>query len=48
MAISKENREFISGLIDYYVSTAQSYKDMAGAYGGAADAAGDTAFGIII
>ena len=47
MAISKENREFIAGLIDYYVSTAASYRDLARVYRGVADSVDDAALGMI-
>ena len=47
MAISKENREFITGLVDYYVSTAPSYRDLAVAYEEHTDSVEDTAFGMI-
>jgi hypothetical protein len=36
MSISKENKEFIDNLIEYYISESESYKQIA-----------DTAFGII-
>lgn len=48
MAISKENREFISSLIDYYVSTASSYKELARVYAGFADSVEDVALGMIV
>ena len=48
MAISKENREFISSLIDYYVSTASSYKDLASVYAEFADSVEDVALGLIV
>ncbi len=47
MVISKENKEFIVGLIDYYVSTASSYRDLAVAYREHTDSVEDTAFGMI-
>lgn len=47
MAISEANREFISGLIDYYVSTASSYREMAGMYKEFTDSVDDAAFGMI-
>lgn len=47
MAISKENREFILGLVDYYVSTAPSYKDLAVVYSEFIDSVEDATFGMI-
>lgn len=47
MAISKENREFISGLIDYYISTAPSYRDLAGVYSEFTKSVEDAALGMI-
>jgi hypothetical protein len=32
MAISKENKEFIDSLIDYYISESQSYRQIAENY----------------
>jgi len=48
MAISKENREFIDSLIDYYISEAQSYRQIAENYVPEIESVSDTAFGIII
>ncbi len=48
MTISKENREFISNLIDYYISTAPSYRDMAVQYKEFVDSIDDTIFGMIV
>lgn len=48
MAISKENREFIEGLIDYYISESQSYKQIAEKYFPEIESVSDTAFGIIV
>ncbi len=48
MAISKENREFIDSLIDYYISESQSYKQIAENYLPQIESATDTAFGIIV
>jgi len=48
MAISKENREFIEGLIDYYISESQSYKQIAENYFPEIESVSDTAFGIIV
>ena len=47
MAISKENKEFITNLIDYYISTASSYKDLAIVYKEFTDSVEDTALGMI-
>ena len=46
MAISRENRDFVNNLIDYYVSESRSYRQIAE---GIAEARSvpDTAFGII-
>lgn len=48
MTISKENREFVSSLIDYYVSTASSYRDMAATYREFTDSVDDAVFGMIV
>ena len=48
MTISKENKEFLDGLIEYYVSEAQSYREMAQEYSPKIDSVQDTAFGIIV
>jgi hypothetical protein len=47
MAISKENKEFIDSLIDYYISESQSYKQIAENYVPEIESVSDTAFGII-
>ena len=47
MAISKENREFIDSLIDYYISESQSYRQIAENYVPEIESVSDTAFGII-
>jgi len=47
MAISKENREFIDSLIDYYITESQSYKQIAENYVPEIESVSDTAFGII-
>jgi len=47
MAISKENREFIDSLIDYYISESQSYRQIAENYVPEIESISDTAFGII-
>ncbi|NIM25036.1 MAG: hypothetical protein GTN35_03440 [Nitrososphaeria archaeon] len=47
MAISKENKEFIDSLIDYYISESQSYLQIAENYVPEIESITDTAFGII-
>ena len=47
MTISKENREFIDSLIDYYISESQSYRQIAENYLPEIESVCDTAFGII-
>ena len=47
MAISKNTRDFVDSLIDYYISEAQSYKQIAEEYVPEIDSVIDTAFGII-
>ena len=47
MAISKENREFIDSLIDYYISESESYKQIAENFVPEIESVSDTAFGII-
>lgn len=47
MAVSKEMRSYIDGQIDYYISEAGSYRQMAEAYRPEVDSADDAAFGII-
>ena len=47
MTISKENREFIDSLIDYYISESQSYRQIAENYLPEIESVSDTAFGII-
>jgi hypothetical protein len=48
MAISKENKEFIDSLIDYYISESQSYRQIAENYVPEIDSVSETAFGIIV
>ena len=48
MTISKDNKEFLEGLIEYYLSEAESYREMAQEYSLKIDSVPDTAFGIII
>ena len=47
MVISKENREFIDSLIDYYTSEAGSYRQIAERFVPEVESIPDTAFGII-
>lgn len=47
MAVSDEMRSYIDGQIDYYISEAGSYRQMAEAYRPEVDSADDAAFGII-
>ena len=47
MAISKENRDFIDSLIDYYISESESYKQIAENFVPEIESVADTAFGII-
>ncbi len=48
MTISKENKEFIDSLIDYYIDESQSYKQIAENYLPEIESVADTAFGIIV
>jgi hypothetical protein len=48
MVISKENQEFLEGLIDYYVKEAKSYREIAQEFSSEINSVIDTAFGIII
>ncbi len=47
MAISKENKEFIDSLIDYYISESESYRQIAENIAPEVESIPDTAFGII-
>ncbi|MGI9565753.1 MAG: hypothetical protein ACR2LL_01910 [Nitrosopumilus sp.] len=47
MAISKENKDFLDNLIDYYISESESYKQIAANFVPEVDSISDTAFGII-
>jgi hypothetical protein len=47
MAISKYTREFIDSQIDYYISEASSYRQIAEEYVPEVESVHDTAFGII-
>ena len=48
MTVTKENKVFLEGLIEYYISEAQSYREMAQEYSLKIDSVPDTTFGIII
>ena len=47
MSISKENKEFIDSLIEYYISESESYKQIAENFLPEVESIPDTAFGII-
>ena len=47
MAISKENKEFIDSLIDYYINESESYRQIAENFVPEVESVPDTAFGII-
>jgi hypothetical protein len=47
MTISKENREFVDSLIDYYISESESYRQIAENFLPEIESIPDTAFGII-
>ena len=47
MAISKNTRDFVDSLIDYYISEASSYKQIAEGYVPEVESVIDTAFGFI-
>ena len=47
MAISKENKEFIDSLIDYYINESGAYKQIAENFVPEVESISDTAFGII-
>ena len=47
MAISKENKDFIDSLIDYYISESESYIQIAENFVPEVKSIPDTAFGII-
>ncbi|QDI89417.1 hypothetical protein Nisw_07710 [Candidatus Nitrosopumilus sp. SW] len=47
MAISKENKEFIDSLIDYYISESEAYTQIAENFVPEVESVPDTAFGII-
>lgn len=47
MVISKENKDFIDSLIDYYISESESYKQIAENFVPEIESIADTVFGII-
>ena len=47
MVISKENKDFIDSLIDYYISESESYRQIAENFVPEIESVPDTAFGII-
>jgi len=47
MAISKENKDFIDSLIDYYISESEAYRQIAENFVPEVGSVSDTAFGII-
>ncbi len=47
MVISKENKDFIDSLIDYYISESESYRQIAENFVPEVESVADTAFGII-
>jgi hypothetical protein len=47
MAISKENKEFIENLIEYYINESEAYKQIAENFLPEVKSIPDTAFGII-
>ena len=47
MGISKENKDFINSLIDYYISESESYRQIAENFVPEVESIPDTAFGII-
>ena len=47
MGISKENKDFIDSLIDYYISESESYRQIAENFVPEVESIPDTAFGII-
>ena len=47
MAISKNTKDFVDSLIDYYISEAESYKRIAEGYSPEVESVFDTAFGFI-
>lgn len=48
MVISKENRDFIDSLIDYYISESESYRQIAENFVPEIGSVSDASFGIIV
>lgn len=48
MAITKENKDFIDTLIDYYINESESYRQIAENFVPEVESVSDTAFGIIV
>jgi hypothetical protein len=48
MTITKENKDFIDALIDYYINESESYRQIAENFVPEVKSVPDTAFGIII
>ena len=47
MVISKENKDFINSLVDYYISESEAYRQIAENFVPEIESVVDTAFGII-
>ena len=47
MVISKENKDFVGSLIDYYINESESYRQIAENFVPEIESVPDTAFGII-
>ena len=47
MTISKENKDFIDSLVDYYINESESYRQIAENFVPEVESIPDTAFGII-
>ena len=47
MVISKENKDFVESLIDYYINESESYRQIAENFVPEIESVPDTAFGII-
>ncbi len=47
MVISKENKDFVDSLIDYYINESESYRQIAENFVPEIESISDTAFGII-
>ena len=48
MALSKQTKAFLDSQIDYYISEAQSYREIAENYVPEIESVVDTAFGIVV